>query len=142
MSTGIGSSFSALRCIKTPTGFCSLTALWAAMTERGRLSAIGSTVLGNSTMPRTGTMMRPSGGNGGEFAPPWLSSEWASAGASAILSLRLVQRNKQATVQRRSMDGVVAARGKTNTALEPALRKLEAVDGRGLDLLGIGANPG
>ena len=40
------------------------------------------------------------------------------------------------------MDGVVAARGKTNTALEPALRKLEAVDGRGLDLRRIGANPG
>ena len=49
-----------------PTGFCSLTALCAAITERGRPSAIGNTVPGNSTMPRTGTMISESGGNGGD----------------------------------------------------------------------------
>src|SRR5271155_2517635 len=39
------------------------------------------------------------------------------------------------------MNGVISARGKTNAALEPALRKLEAVYDRSLDLLRIGPNP-
>src|SRR5208337_1636101 len=140
-STGRGSSTSALRCITMPTGFCSLTALCAAITERGRARAIGSTVPGNSTMPRTGTMMCASGGNGGDCALCRFCSDEAPGAGSAIRALRLLQRDQQATVGGRSMNGAVASGGKIDTAFEAALRKLEAVDDRGLHLRRVRANP-
>ena len=92
-------------------------------------------------MPRTGTMISASGGKGGEGAAPRLSSETVAA-ASAIRGLRLLQRNEQATVGRRSMNGAVAAGRKTNAPFESALRKLETVDDRGPHLRRIGPMSG
>src|SRR5208282_2039302 len=112
-----------------PTGFCSLTAFCAARTERGRSSVIGNTVPGNSTMPRTGTMISASGGNG---AAPRVSSE--TVAASAIRGLRLLQRNEQGAVELRSMNGAVAARRQTNAPFESALRQFETMDDCGLHL--------
>src|SRR5271170_723565 len=132
ISTGMGSAASALRCITMPTGFCSRTALCAARIARGRPSVIGSTIPGNKTMPRTGTTMRESAGSGGEEVAPGLSSGEVATSVSVIEALRLVQRDQKATVEGRPVNSAVAAGGKTNPALETALRKLKAVDDGGL----------
>src|SRR6185312_4973579 len=135
-STGSGSAISAFRCITMPTGFCSLTALCAAMTDRGRPSAIGSTVPGNSTRPRTGTMISASAGNGGEGAAARDSSE--AVGASVIRGPRLLQRDQQAALEFRPMNRAIAARGQTDAALKAALRQFEAVDDRRPHRLRVG----
>src|SRR5208337_391129 len=140
-SAGIGSSASTFRCMTMPTGFCSRTARCAAKIERGRLRAIGNATPGNSTMPRTGTMMSESGGSGGVGAPPAFSSKAVAAAASAIGSPRFFQRDDEATVGRRSVNSAVAARWKPNSAFEPALRKLETVDRRGHEFRRVGPGP-
>src|SRR5580658_4682396 len=83
-------------------------------------------------------MIRASGGNGGEGAPLRFSPS-AAAVVSAIRALRLLQRDQQATVGRRPMNGVVPARRKTNAAFESALWQFETMDGRGLHLRRIGS---
>src|SRR5271155_1269259 len=118
-----------------PTGFCSLTAACAASTERGRPSVIGSTVAGNSTNPRTGTMIRASGGNGGEGAALRGPSE--PVVASAICSLRFLQRYEHVAVGMRPVDGAVSSGRQMDAAFKPALRQLESVDDRGAHLVGI-----
>src|SRR5271165_7244797 len=138
-STGIGSSASTFRCMTMPTGFCSRTARCAAKIERGRLRAIGNATPGNSTMPRTGTMMSESGGS--VCALPAFSSKAVAAAVSAIGSPRFFQSHDQATVGRRTVHGAVAARRKLNSAFEPALRKLETVDRRGHEFRRVGPGP-
>src|SRR5208337_49785 len=141
MSTGIGSAASALRCMTMPTGFCSLTALCAARIARGRASATGNTIPGNSTMPRTGTMMSASGGSGGVGAPLAFCSEAVGSAASAIGGSRFFQRDRQAAMGSRPVNGAVAARWKLDPAFEAPLWKLETVNGGGLELRRIGPGP-
>src|ERR1700679_4342297 len=118
-----------------PTGFCSLTAVCAASTERGRPSVIGRTVVGNSTKPRTGTMIRASGGNGGKGAAPSAPSE--PVAASAICGLRFLQRYEHVTVGVRPVDGAVSSGRQTDATFKSALRQLESVESRGGILVGV-----
>src|SRR5579884_1632833 len=129
MSIGIGSSASALRCISTPTGFCSRTARCAARIERGRPSAIGSTMPGKRTRPRTGTMIRPSAGKAGDAAAaaPPASAEFKRS-ASVILGSRLLQCHQKAALPIRAMNGAVSPRRQANAAFKTALRQFEAMD--------------
>src|SRR3984957_7362934 len=120
-----------------PTAFCSRTAAWAASTERGRPSVIGSTVVGNSTRPRTGTMIRASGGNGGEGAAPRAVSE--PVAASAICGPRFLQRYEHVAIGMRPVDGAVSSGRQMDAAFKSALRQLESVDDGGPHFLRIGS---
>src|ERR1700733_2124743 len=63
-SSGAGSSTSTFRCSRIPIGRCSRNACWAAAIDFARSIAIGATTPGNSTVLRTGIMIRASPGIG------------------------------------------------------------------------------
>ena len=124
-----------------PTGFCSLTALCAARTERGRPSVIGNTIAGNSTMPRTGTMIRASAAMAAT-APAEVLFRRIRGGVVSHCGLRLLQCDQAGNRWTPIDEWRRSGQREANPAFEAPLRKLETVDGRGLDLRRIGANAG
>src|SRR5579864_1457013 len=136
MSIGAGSAISELRCIRIPTCRWSRTACWAAAIERCRPSVIGKMTPGKSTTVRTGTMISASGGKGGGGAVgrPALASDPPGNVVSATERLRFLQGDQQAAVGGGPADRAVAPARKAHAALEPALRKLQAMNDRGSQL--------
>ena len=113
-----------------PTCRCSRNACWAAAIDFGRPIVIGITTPGNSTVLRTGTMMRPSDG----IARPLLIRRRAGNGLlgsivddMAISSTGFGEAQAYAAIGGETADGVTPRR-QCNAALEPALRQLETVD--------------
>src|SRR5580704_6082115 len=135
-SIAAGSATFASRCNRMPTCRCSRMARWAAAIERGRPIVIGSTMPGNRTVLRTGTITSASGGKGGDGAVvlPLLSSAAPKKFASTTQRLRLLQDDQEAAVGRGSPDRTVAPGRQPHAALEPSLRELEPMDDRGLQL--------
>src|SRR6476646_8779135 len=103
MSPGPGSFTLWSRCIRMPIWRCSRTACCAAATDVGRPTLMGSTMPGNSTVLRTGTMMRESDGRDAAAAVGDLAS------TSATGPLHLAQRDHEATVYAGSPDVLVAS---------------------------------
>src|SRR5512142_996261 len=105
MSIPAGSSTPTSRCIRTPICFCSRTACCAAAIDFGRPIVIGITVLGNSTMLRTGTMMIASAGIGAKalFAVALVLLMSASATGASLLG-QLGQRDHEAAVDIAALD--------------------------------------
>src|SRR5580700_966484 len=138
MSIGIGSSACVFRCIRTPTGRCSRTACCAPKMERGRLTVTGITMLGKSTVLRTGTMISASGGADGVGAGalPASASDTPWSWASTTEGSQFLQRDNEAAVGGRTAHCAVAPRGKPHAALEAALRELKPMDDRRLHFRG------
>src|SRR5438132_6898591 len=134
-SIAAGSAISGSRCITMPTCRCSRTACWAAAIERGRPIVTGSTMPGNRTILRTGTMMSASPGTGAIAAAPLAGAAACATSGSATDGSNLLQRDQEATVGRGAAHRAVAARRQPHATLEAALRQLEAVDDGGLQLL-------
>src|SRR5712692_10849965 len=123
--------------MRMPIWRCSRTACWAARIERGRPIVTGSTVPGNSTKLRTGTMISASGGRSG-LPPDPLSASAARGNGRSGINRRsvggeasgLLQADHETAVDRGAPHvGVTSAR-QLDAALELSLRQLEPVDHR------------
>src|SRR5579863_10217529 len=131
MSFADGSASSGSRCMRMPTWRWSRTACCAAATDLVRPSVIGSTSPGNSTVERTGTMIKASAGNGGSAPPDASLASWASFACNSISATIIpcfLQRDHQTTGDGGAVDAAVAAGRQPYPAIEPALRQFEPVD--------------
>src|SRR5579863_9567299 len=131
MSFADGSASSGSRCMRMPTWRWSRTACWAAATDLVRPSVIGSTSPGNSTVERTGTMIKASAGNGGNAPPDASLASWASFACnsiSATIGPCFLQRDHQTSSDGGTIDAAVAAGRQPYPAIEPPLRQFEPVD--------------
>src|ERR1700686_3172017 len=127
-SSGVGSSASGFRCNRMPIGRCSRNACWAAATDFGRAMVMGATTPGNSTVLRTGTMIRASLGIGTASACGAADEvEADSSRAMTKPSHRLRQPQRNASVHGEAADGG-ASDGQREAALKPALRQLEPMN--------------
>src|SRR3954470_1620816 len=126
-SSGSGSSTSACRCSKIPTGRCSRSACCAAAIDFGRAIVIGAITAGNSTILRTGRMIRASPGIDTDSVVELAAETGASLSGGMITSQGLRQAQHDTSIRSEAADHV-SSRRQYDAAFEPALWKLKPVD--------------
>src|SRR4029453_15737654 len=138
-SRPVGDCRSGSCCNTKPTLRSARTASCAAASERSRLIATGTTVPGNSTRLRTGTMMS-------------MSSEMVFSGVGGVLFLRsesfiaaplvlsLDEAQHQASVRVTSLRQLVVPRRQRKAPLEAPIRNLQLMQSRRLPPHGQGTD--
>src|SRR5215216_4598358 len=125
--------------MRIPTWRWVRTASCAAAIDCLRPMAIGKTVRGKRTKPRTGTMTRAFAGSSG--AEPWEASGARKRSGEKFIRVRasgggFSEAHKDATLERGAGDGTVSSSRQRDTSLETSLRQLQPMDERILEFRG------